>query len=328
VEQPAAAGPVAAPAAGDQTGSRPALSPDVPQFFVPSRSLPSDSPLTYQPQLLGVARIHYESKKSEVDNTETLVATFPVTEAAVPVDWEGGNVVDLDPKDLEKTPAGEASYRPLAAAGADSDNYSGWEKDFKDWVYATQRLTLFRSPTLELTSDPGENEGAFRLRLGQAAREARDEAVEKLRKKYAPKLTTLEDRVRRAQQAVEREQSQAKSQGMQTAISIGATLLGAVVGRKAISATTLGRATTAARGVGRTAREKQDIARAEESLQALQGRLADLEAEFQTETDELEAKFDPTTEDLDTIELKPTKTNISVDTLVLAWVPEGPVVGG
>ncbi|MGA9190191.1 MAG: hypothetical protein WBZ24_00525 [Anaerolineales bacterium] len=328
IEQPAAAGPVAAPAAGDQTGARPALSPDVPQFFVPARSLPSNTPLTYQPQLLGVARVHYESKKSDVDSTETLVATFPVTEAAVPVDWEGGNLVELDPKDLEKTPAGEASYRPLAAAGADADNYSGWEKDFKDWVYSTQRLSLFRSPTLKLTSDPGEAEGAFRLRLGQAAREARDEAVEKLRKKYAPKLTTLEDRVRRAEQAVEREKAQAVSQGTQTAISIGATLIGAFVGRKAISATTLGRATTAARGVGRTAREREDIGRAEESLEALQGRLADLEAEFQTETDELEAKFDPTAEDLETIELKPKKTNISVDTLVLAWVPEGPVAGG
>ncbi len=51
---------VAAPASGESSGGRPALSPDVPQFFVPSRSLPSAAPLTYQPQLLGVARIHYE----------------------------------------------------------------------------------------------------------------------------------------------------------------------------------------------------------------------------------------------------------------------------
>ncbi len=322
VETAAASQPMAAPPSAGQAAPRPALSPDVPQFFIPSRSLPSSGQVTYQPQLLGVARIHYESKKSDVDSTETLVATFPITDAAVPIDWEGGTVVELEPKELERSPAGDATYRPLASAGADADNYSGWERDFKDWVYATQRLSLFRSPTLKLTSDPGENEGAFRMRLGQAGREAHDEAVEKLRKKFAPKVTTLEDRVRRAQQAVEREKSQAVSQGAQTAISIGATLIGAFVGRKAISATTLGRATTAARGVGRTAREREDIGRAEESLEALQGRLADLEAEFQAETDALEAKFDPTTEDLESIELKPTKTNIAVDTLVLAWVPE------
>jgi hypothetical protein len=262
-------------------------------------------------------------KKSGVDSDETLVIGFPITEAAVPIDWESGQALEVDPKDLGKSPAAEAVFRPLPAAGAVADNYDGWEKDFKDWLYATQRLTLFRSQALKLNSELGESEGAFRMRLGQAAREARDDAVEKLRKKYAPKLSTLEDRVRRAQQAVEREQSQAKTQEMQTAISIGATLLGAVVGRKALSATTLGRATTAARGVSRSARERQDISRAEESLEALQGRLADLEAEFQAETAELEAKFDPTAEELDTVEVKPKKTNINVDTVVLGWVPEG-----
>jgi hypothetical protein len=323
VDAPGPSSTVTAPSDAKQTGDRPALSPDVPQFFVPARTLPSSGPVTYQPRLLGVGRIHYELKKSGVDSDETLVIGFPITEAAVPIDWESGQALEVDPKDLGKSPAAEAVFRPLPAAGAVADNYDGWEKDFKDWLYATQRLTLFRSQALKLNSELGESEGAFRMRLGQAAREARDDAVEKLRKKYAPKLSTLEDRVRRAQQAVEREQSQAKTQEMQTAISIGATLLGAVVGRKALSATTLGRATTAARGVSRSARERQDISRAEESLEALQGRLADLEAEFQAETAELEAKFDPTAEELDTVEVKPKKTNINVDTVVLGWVPEG-----
>jgi hypothetical protein len=312
----------AVPSAGGRAGDRPALSPDIPQFFAPSQSPPSESAITYQPQLLGVARIHYQSKKSGVDSDQSPVVAFPITDAAVPIDWDAGKLMDIDPKDLGKTPAQKAIYRPLPAAGADADNYPGWEKDFKGWLYATQRLNLLRSPTFKLTSETGESEGAFRLRLGQAAREARDEAVEKLRKKYGPKLERLEDRIRRAEQAVDREQSQAKTQEMQTAISIGATLLGAVVGRKAISSTTLGRATTAARGVSRSARERQDIARAEETVEALQAQLTDMEAEFQEETDALEAKFDPTGEELETVELKPTKTNISVDTLVLAWIPE------
>jgi hypothetical protein len=312
----------AVPSAGGRAGDRPALSPDIPQFFAPSQSPPSESAITYQPRLLGVARIHYQSKKSGVDSDQSPVVAFPITDAAVPIDWDAGKLMDIDPKDLGKTPAQKAIYRPLPAAGADADNYPGWEKDFKGWLYATQRLNLLRSPTFKLTSETGESEGAFRLRLGQAAREARDEAVEKLRKKYGPKLERLEDRIRRAEQAVDREQSQAKTQEMQTAISIGATLLGAVVGRKAISSTTLGRATTAARGVSRSARERQDIARAEETVEALQAQLTDMEAEFQEETDALEAKFDPTGEELETVELKPTKTNISVDTLVLAWIPE------
>ena len=65
-----------------------------------------------------------------------------------------------------------------------------------------------------------------------------------------PKQAALAERLRRAEAAVEREQQQASQPKLQTALSVGATLLGALLGRKAISAGTLGRATTAARGVG------------------------------------------------------------------------------
>lgn len=327
---PAAAASAAAPAASPpaatampETAAKPALSPDVPEVFVPSPGPGSGGAASYQPHLMGVARIHYESKTSNVDVNQQVLAAFPMADSLVPVDWEAGQVMDLDPKTLQKSPPPGARYRPLPSAAGDADNYRSWEKDVKAWLYANQRLRLWRSPTFKLTSDPAEAEGAFRLRLGQAAREARDAAVETLRKKYAPKLAAMQERVRRAEQAVGREASQAKSQGMQTAISIGATLLGAVIGRKTLGTSTIGRATTAARGVGRTAREREDIARAQETFESLKGRLADLESEFQAETEALEVKFDPTAEALEAVELKPTKTNISIDTLVLAWVPEG-----
>jgi hypothetical protein len=319
--QPAgAAAPEAA--SGPYDAARPTLSPEVPQFFIPVGGItPAGTQVIYRPHLLGVGRIHYESKTAQVDVQSQVVARFPLKDAAVPVDWQAGEALDLDPNDLEKSGVEGAGYGALPSAAGDSGNYQRWEKDFKTWLYGSQRLRLLRSPGLKLLSAPGEGEGEFRARLALAGREARDQAVEKLRAKYGPKLTTLQDRVRRAQQAVERESSQAKTQQMQTAISFGATLLGAVVGRKAISATTLGRATTAARGVGRAAKEKDDIARAEQSLEAVKTQLADLEAEFAQETAELKSRMDRGAESLEPVEIKPTKTGIAVDTLVLAWAP-------
>ena len=46
--------------------------------------------------------------------------------------------------------------------------------------------------------------------LGDALRQDRDLRVGKVRKRYAPKLTRLQDQVTRAQQRVEVEQSQYK----------------------------------------------------------------------------------------------------------------------
>ena len=50
-------------------------------------------------------------------------------------------------------------------------------------------------------------------------------------------------------------------------------------------------------------------------------KLVDLEAEFKAETASLERSLDPQTEQLDKVSLKPTKANIAVKLLTLAWVP-------
>jgi hypothetical protein len=94
-----------------------------------------------------------------------------------------------------------------------------------------------------------------------------------------------------------------------------------VMGRKAVSATTVSRATTAARGIGRTVQQRQDVGRADESVEALQKQLADLEAQFNAETAALEAKIDPQTEALETVSIKPRRTDIVLQLVVLAWVP-------
>ncbi len=159
------------------------------------------------------------------------------------------------------------------------------------------------------------------MRLQQTVREQRDVQIERLRQKYAPRMNGLQERIRRAQQAVEREAAQASQSKLQTAISFGTTVLGAFFGRKAISVSTLGRATTAARGVSRSMKEQQDIGRAQESVDALQGQLAELEADLQSETQSLEGKVDAQNEQLDTISIKPKKTNISVQLVALAWAP-------
>jgi Sec-independent protein translocase protein TatA len=200
-------------------------------------------------------------------------------------------------------------------------SYRSWESDFKAWAYRTQEIEVFKSASFKMTSDPGETEGEFRARLQLAAHERRDELSEKLRKKYSAKAATLKQQALRAEQAVEREAEQSRGRKMQTAISFGSTVLGAFLGRKALSTGTLGRATTTMRDVGRSLDESGDVKRAEERLAAVKQKEADLEAEFQAELDELEAQTDPMTEKLETVLVRPRKSDISVDSLGLVWLP-------
>ena len=300
----------------------PALSPDISQYYVPARGrAPAGSSLYYQPKLLGAAKVSFIDLHLKVDTTENVIFTTPITDQVIPVDWEKAEDTPIALNDLEKTSQGEALYAELPAAATQARSYAGWSRDFTTWLFGIQKLELLSSPSTKKVSQPGESERDFRVRLGQESRELRDETVDLLRKKYAPKITTLNERIRRAEQAVEREQSQAKQQQFQAAVSIGATLLGAFTGRKVVGRSTIGRASTAMRGVSRAAEAKQDINRAEDTVEALQQQLNDLQAQFEEETKALEGRIDPLSEDLETIILKPRKTDINVQAVALVWMP-------
>jgi hypothetical protein len=184
-----------------------------------------------------------------------------------------------------------------------------------------QSLELLSSKELGVVSLAGESEGEFRVRLQQAAREQRDQATEALRAKYTPKREALEERVRKAQQAMDREKEQAQGAKLQAAISFGATLLGAFTGRKKLSATTLGRATTAVRGVGRSLDQAGDVGRAEDSVEALAQKVKELDAAFQEEVAALETKLDSTNIALESVSVKPRKSDIAIKLTALVWLP-------
>ena len=312
--QPAVAPPqpAAAPA--------PVLPPGIDQYFLPVRGpAPAGSRLVYAPMLMGAAQVRFADAKAKVDEVRPVSVLTPLTDGPVVVDWTAATDAGFAPSDLERDAAEGARYDPLPAPASKAKSYDAWKRSFSTWTYGSQKLELLRSADPPLVSQPGETEGQFRVRLQQAARESRDQAVERLRQQYAPKLASLQERLRRAQAAQEREAAQATAAKMQTAISFGATLLGAFMGRKSVSMSTIGRATTAARGVGRTMKESQDVQRAGETVAAVQEQIDALDAEVREQTAALETAMG--SGPLETLVVAPKKTGIDVQLVALAWAP-------
>ena len=309
--------------------ARPMLPPDVPQYFIPIRgSQPNGSALIYQPMLLGASQVRVSDSKAGVDVTQDVTMLAPISDGAVAMDWNGATEASVTVADLESAPSDGAQFGSVPGAASRAKSYETWSKDFSGWLFRTQKIDLLKSPSAKEVSKPGESERDFRVRLQQSGREARDKQSDSLRQKYAPKIAALQDRIRRAGQMVERQQAESRSSQMQAAISVGASILGAFLGRKTISAANIGRATTAIRGAGRAMKESGDVGQAEENVSALQRQLADLETQFKTETDVLAAAIDPLNEKLEMISLKPTKANIAVRLVALAWAPHWRDSGG
>jgi len=319
VIQPVAAA-AATPAAISAVG-QPALPPEIQQFFIPSRGrAPSGSRLVYLPRLLGAARISFADAKTRASAVRQAQFLVEISDSAIAVDWAQAEPVELTLSDLEKrADAAAAAFGNLAPVASQAKSYTAWSREFVSWLYGNQTLELLKSPSLNVVSKPGEDERAFRIRLSQESREKRDQVVEALRVKYSPKLATLQERKRRAEQAVEREKEQARQQGVQAALSIGATILGAFTGRKVKSS--VSSASTAMGRVSRAAGQRGDVGRAEDTVESIDKMIQDLEAEFKAQADELAARIDPATETLETISIRPKKSDIQVQAIALAWAP-------
>jgi hypothetical protein len=319
---PASAPVPAAAAVPGPAAEPPALASEIPQFYLPLRGATPASPtLVYRPGVLAAATVNFVSKGSGASTSTKIQRVVVAPETTLALDWDSATALDSPVEDLDRQPYPGATFTALPAAMAKLTSYRSWATDFSSWAFRTQSVEVFKSPGFKLASNPGETEGEFRARLQLAAREKRDDLKEQLRRKYAAKTATMQQQALRAQHAVEREAEQAKARKMQTAISFGSTLLGAFTGRRLLSAGTLGRATTAMRDVGRSVDESGDVARAKETLATVKQRQADLDAEFQTEVDALEAQIDPMSETLDKVLVRPRKSDITVDSLGLVWMP-------
>jgi hypothetical protein len=298
------------------------LPPGVEQFYVPMRErAAAGQAVHYEPSLYARATVRFADTKRGVDVSHTVTRIVPFGSGAVVVDWDASEEADVPAEDLETAPEQPPFYAPLPAAAAKASSYQAWLRDYSRWLYQTQTLTLLSDEATGLASTPEESEAEFRARVQLAAREERDAEKDKLRRKYAPKTATLIEKIRRAEEAVRREEEQASQQKLQTTVSIGSSILGALLGRKVISAGNIGRATTAARGMGRNMKEADDVKRAQTNVDALKAQLANLEGELEAELAGQEAAAPSATRTFATITIKPKKTHIAAERVVLVWNP-------
>ncbi len=316
---PAPTQPAAAPQTGKAAKAKtaPVLSPKIKQLYVPA----AGDGIVYYPRLLGAADIAYTSARYKVDDSRECLHTLEVSDGPVSVDWDDAEPLPFGAADLDTEGAAECRYADTPAALGVATNYTKWEKTYKRWLRQNETISLYTSKRFRLTSEAGETEGEFRVRLQQLASEERDKAIAKLRKRYATKTTTLENRLLRAQQAVERESQQAGKKKLDTALSFGTAILGAVLGRKRLSTSTASRVDTAIRSASGARKEAGDVERAKQTMTKVSADIEALNAELQQEIDALDTSFDAQTEELDEITVRPKTTDIHVSLFGLAWLP-------
>jgi hypothetical protein len=323
VVAPAAGGPTPsaepapppAPASPSGAGdARPILPPGVPEHFL--APLRGADGLTYEPALGVFLDVGYRHERLGVDETRRVRLLLPFQAGPVPVDWDRAEVVDLEPEDLDDAPVPRSHFAALPPAAGQAKSYAGWGREASRWVQASQPITLFESKSRKAVSRPGESEAEFRLRLADLRREARDAAVDRVRARWEPRVAALQERERRALQAVEKRAGAAQQRTLDAALRVGEGLMGAFLGRK----TSAARTGTAIRSAGRVLQQRREVAQAGETVEAIRTQRVQMEEELREELRKVEASFQD--EDrLDQVQVRPALAGMAVRLVALLWLP-------
>ena len=296
---------------------KPSLPPEVTELYLPVRlRVSSPANLTYHPAIAAFGQVAIFDNRLGISQVSEVANYIELTDEVMGLLWDKSLPLPYKVEALKREPESGASFVSLPSRSLSLLKSAG--DDYLDYLTRSYQLRLWKSNLFKAMSKPGESEADFRVRLSQLAREKRDEALQKLRQKYASKISALEKQYLTAQQRLQREQEQYKEKVTQSAISAGATVFGAILGRKSYP---VGRATTTARSASRAYYEKMDIKRAQEQVELTRTRLEEMEKELEREANQIAGLYDPAGEQLETVALRPKKKDIAIIWSGLLWLP-------
>ncbi len=307
--------------AGDVSTVKPKVDSRADEFFLAAAPGSDLEKISYTPYLLREAEIAFDDKKTGIKTTKTISELVGMNNSATVLDEDRPEPFELTAKALAAKPTPATPFGNLPEAAGKSTFYTSGERNWKDQLYREQVIEILSCPELEITGALNEERPSFQAKVDLRSREIRDERKDELRIKYAKKLESLEDKIRRAEQAVEREEEQASASKRSSLITIGQSILGALFGggRSRISSTKIG---TAGRSVSRAWQQHGDIDRAEDNLKDAKEDFEAMEKELNEELEEIERQLSPEKLAIETTEIRPYKKDVSVTRYALVWRPE------
>ncbi len=320
------------PSQGSTLTSPPTVSAEINQYYFPLRksrdaavmevkkekesiNVESHS-LVYTPGVLGKARVHFVDTRKGITESRDLALLLSSPNLS---HWE--NAQEIEITELVDHAEPDAQFDELSEVLNEPDEFEELEKELRNHLYRTSRLDLFYSPALKEYSLPGETKRDFIMRLRQDAREHRDEEIDDLQQKYDKKIQKLQDRLSRAEVALEKKEATAQSRKQEILVSVGESVLGMFMGRRSIRS-----ASTAMSKYRQSKLAGMSVKEAEEKIDALKREIDDLENELKRETEDIRREWEEALENVQEKPIKPRKSDIDVGMIALAWMPQWHIV--
>jgi hypothetical protein len=215
----------------------------------------------------------------------------------------------------------------LPDARIDTRSYfTAAQSAIKDHLYRNHELELLHNASLKVYSRIGESREDFEKRCQAVADEKTDADASKLRDVLAEKIDRVNDAIQKSEDKLRELQFDAETrkqdQRSTQILDIAGGLLGGLLGgRRSTRSIITG-------GIRRSQSKGRMAARAEERLKTAENRYSELledrdklEDELQEDLFQIQTEWSDKAADISTMSVGLEKTDISVDDVVLVWIP-------
>jgi hypothetical protein len=266
----------------------------------------------------------FDEARADLRHKEEWEAIVPITSDGIAVD--DAIAVDLDDRDFATEAPPDTVYA-LPPVDITASALRSARADLRARLHQDLTYQLLRNRDLKLWSRPGESTEAFARRCQAAADDAADDEAATIRKRLEGKRASIETALAKAEDRVEELEVQAEGRRNQQLVDLGTSVLGGLLGgrRRARSLAAAARRMASGRRQSTSASARLDSARnrVAEKIDELHELELDLAEVLMEIDDEWSAKAAA----VETVEIPLEKSDITVDELLLVWLPFPPVEG-
>ena len=319
----------AAPASLSVVSVQPSLDPSVMQkYFAVWKSaneakrelgIADDMTLVYEPNILSMAQVRFYDAKRDVDQIKKVSYLSDSPDDFGRVSWDLALTIDSKQFELLDNPDHsdntEVKYLDTPETANSAKEISKVEKSLSDWLYANHEIEILEHDKFDLYQKEGESKESFMMRVQQEAREERDEELDELQEKYEVKFEKLRDKIRDEEHDVAEAKADVKGRKTEEMIGVAETILSVFIKRRRRSLS--GAATK--RRMRQKAAHKLEEAR--EDLEELHEDFDELEVDLKNKLAAITEKWDKIADGMMTKVIKPRRTDVDVQSVMIAWLP-------
>ncbi|MFW3341256.1 ATP-binding protein [Aliarcobacter butzleri] len=270
-----------------------------------------------QPYLICSCDIHYIDAPKNIDFEEKISYKIYLDENMKNIDFEEKE--ELGNNSFEEKEKPNSFYYELPSFVQKEKDLKIIEKDFTDYIYRNSKLTLYKNEFLKITSKQTESLNDFKIRLQDRLNEKIDLEVEKLKVKFVKENDSIEIKLSKLYEKLQKEELQATSTTTDTIISIGTSLLGAFFGNSVINKTNIGKVATSAKGASKILKERNDVKQVENEILELQQQKETLKTLLENEIEKINLANQSSNFPIEEIFIKPKRSDIYNTKLALLW---------